>query len=191
MARMEDPGEITQYLSAARQGDRVALDQVFARVYDEVRRIANAQVRRAGGENTLTTTSVVHEAYLKLAGGAPVEWADRAHFFAVAARAMRQVLLNHARSHLTKKRGGGRPLSLDDVTIAIDARAAELVDMDVALERLTELDARLGQVVELRYYAGLSVEETAEILGVTDRTIKRDWRTARAFLYRELYGSEP
>ena len=187
---MQEPGEITQYLFAARHGDRFALDQVFSRVYEEVRRIADAQVRRAGGENTLSTTAVVHEAYIKLAGGAVVEWEDRVHFFSVAARAMRQVLLNHARSHLTKKRGGGRPLSLDDATIAIDARAAELVEMDTALDRLALLDERLGRVVELRYFGGLSVEETASILGVTDRTIKRDWQTARAFLYRELRGGE-
>ena len=187
---MKEPGEITQYLSAARQGDRAALDRVFSRVYDEVRRIATAQVRRAGGENTLSTTAVVHEAYLRLAGGAPVAWEDRGHFFAVAARAMRQVLLNHARSHLAQKRGGVRPLSLDGVTIAIDAKVAELIEMDSALDRLETLDERLGRVVELRYYAGLTVEETAEVLGVTDRTIKRDWQTARAFLYRELLGGE-
>ncbi len=185
---MSDPGEITRQLSAARQGDRQALDEVFARVYDEVRRIAGAQLRRAGGENTLSTTAVVHEAYLKLAGGAPVAWEDRAHFFAVAARAMRQVILNHARAHLAQKRGGARPLSLDDVTVAIDSRAADLVEMDAALERLGALDERLVRVVELRYYAGLSVEETAGLLGLTDRTIKRDWQAARAFLYRELRG---
>lgn len=186
---MPDPGEITRKLSAARQGDPVALDEVFARVFDEIRRIAAAQVRRVGGENTLSTTAVVHEAYLKLAQGAPVAWQDRAHFFAVAARAMRQVLLNHARAHLAQKRGGQRPLPLDDTEIAIDSRAAELIEMDMALDRLTALDSRLGRVVELRYYAGLSVEETASLLGVTDRTIKRDWQAARAFLYRELHGS--
>lgn len=185
---MPEPGEITQQLSAARRGDRVALDRVFARVYSEIRRIAAAQVRRIGGESTLSTTAVVHEAYLKLAGGAPVAWEDRAHFFAVAARAMRQVLLNHARGHLAQKRGGGRPLPLDDVVVAVDACAAELIELDVALERLTALDERLGRVVELRYYAGLSVEETAGLLGVTDRTVKRDWQAARAFLYRELRG---
>ncbi|MEZ4651101.1 MAG: sigma-70 family RNA polymerase sigma factor [Candidatus Eisenbacteria bacterium] len=187
---MDEPGEITQYLSAARRGDRAALDHVFARVYGEVRRIAAAQVQRAGGESTLSTTSVVHEAYLKLAGSAQVEWADRGHFFAVAARAMRQVLLDHARSHLAQKRGGVRPLSLDDVSIAIDDNAAGIVEMDSALTRLSALDERLGQVVELRYYAGLTVEETATVLGVTDRTIKRDWQTARAFLHRELHGGE-
>lgn len=187
---MDEPGEITQYLSAARQGDRAALDQVFARVYGEVRRIAAAQVRRAGGENTLSATSVVHETYLKLTGGAQVDWADRGHFFSVAARAMRQVLVDHARSHLALKRGGGRPLFLDDASIAIDASAAGIVEMDSALDRLSALDTRLGEVVELRYYGGLTVEETAEVLGVTDRTIKRDWQTARAFLYRELHGGE-
>lgn len=186
---MSEPGEITQKLSAARRGDPLALDEVFSRVFDEIHRIAAAQVRRVGGENTLSTTAVVHEAYLKLAGGSPVEWEDRVHFFSVAARAMRQVLLNHARAHLAQKRGGRRPLPLDEMVIAIDSRAEELIDMDVALDRLSALDARLGRVVELRYYAGLSVEETANLLGVTDRTIKRDWKAARAFLYRELHGT--
>lgn len=186
---MPDPGEITQKLSAARRGESGAFDEVFSRVFDEIHRIAAAQVRRVGGESTLSTTAVVHEAYLKLAGSAPIAWEDRSHFFAVAARAMRQVLLNHARAHLAQKRGGQRPLRLDDAVIAIDSRAEELIDMDVALDRLTALDERLGRVVELRYYAGLSVEETATLLGVTDRTIKRDWKAARAFLYRELHGA--
>jgi RNA polymerase sigma factor (TIGR02999 family) len=186
---MPNPGEITQKLSAARRGDARALDEVFARVFDEIHRLAAAQVRRVGGENTLSTTAVVHEAYLKLAGSGPIPWEDRAHFFSLAARAMRQVLLNHARSHLAQKRGGERPLPLDDVVIAVDSRAAELIDMDRALDRLSALDPRLGRVVELRYYAGLSVEETASLLGLTDRTVKRDWKAARAFLYRELHGS--
>ena len=188
--RMQEPGEITRYLSAARDGDRAALDLVFARVYAELRRIAAAQVRRVGGENTLGTTAVVHEVYLKLARGAHVDWADRAHFYAVAARAMRQVLLNHARSHLAGKRGAGRPLPLDESTVAAVSRATEILEMDTALERLAVLDERMGRVVELRYYAGLSVEETAGLLGVTDRTVKRDWRAARAFLYRELHGGD-
>lgn len=187
---MPDPGEITSRLHAARQGDRAALDEVFARVYDEVRRIAEAQVRRVGGEHTLSTTAVVHEAYLKLAGGAPVDWEDRVHFFAVAARAMRQVLLNHARAHLAQKRGGARPLPLDEALVSVESRAEDLIAMDAALDRLARLDERAVRVVELRYYAGLSVEETAQLLGVTDRTIKRDWQAARAYLYKELRGEE-
>jgi RNA polymerase sigma factor (TIGR02999 family) len=181
------PNDITQILSSAREGNRRALDEVFARVYGEVRRIARAQLRRAGAHHTLSTTAVVHEAYLRLVGSPTIAWEDRAHFYAVAATAMRQILLNHARHHLTAKRGGGaRTLPLDSVDAPVDARAAELLELDDALTRLAAVDERLARVVDLRFFAGLSVEETARILGVTDRTVKRDWRAARAFLYREI-----
>ena len=187
---MTQSHDITLYLAAARQGDRAALDEVFRRVYDEIRRLARAQVRRCGPQPTLSASVIVHEAYLKLAQAPVVAWEDRAHFFAVASRAMRQVLLNHARRHLAQKRGGGRPLSLDSVDHPVDPRAAELVDLDVALGRLAILDPRLERVVELRFYGGLAEQETAEVLGVTERTVRRDWRTARAFLHRELHGVE-
>lgn len=187
---MHAPGEITRYLLAAKSGDRGALDAVFSRVYGEVQRIAAAQLRRLGGEQTLSTTAIVHEAYLKLAGSAPIPWQDRSHFYAVAARAMRQVLLNRARGHRAQKRGGARPAPLDSQQVALETAAAHTLELDGALERLAALDERLARVVELRYFAGLSTDETAAVLGVTDRTIKRDWQTARAFLYRELRGDE-
>lgn len=183
---MNQSPDITLYLVAARQGDRAALDEVFRRVYGEVRRLARAQIRRAGGPPTLTASVIVHEAYLKLALSPTVAWEDRAHFFAVAARAMRQVLLNYARRQLAVKRGGGRPLPLITADHPIDPRAVELIDLDVALGRLAALDPRLERVVELRFFGGLSEQETAELLGVNERTIRRDWRTARAFLQREL-----
>jgi RNA polymerase sigma factor (TIGR02999 family) len=183
-----EPGEITQFLAAARQGDRAAIDAVFQRVYREVRGIAELQMRRAGIVQTLSTTAIVHEAYLRLVKSPNIDWEDRSHFFAVAAKAMRQVLLNHARSHLAQKRGGGRPLSLEDHDAPFEAQVAELVALDRALDRLLELDERLARVVELRYFGGLSVEETARVLGVADRTVKRDWQAARAFLFRELHG---
>jgi RNA polymerase sigma factor (TIGR02999 family) len=186
---MHDASDITLMLSAAREGDQAALDLVFTRVYSEIRRIAHDQLRRVGDNQTLSTTAVVHEAYLKLVRSPAIAWADRGHFYAVAAMAMRQILINHARRHLTQKRGGGRPLPLDEVDAPIDLRAAHLVELNDALQRLAAVDDRLARVVDLRFFAGLSVEETAEVLGVTDRTIKRDWRAARAFLYRELYGS--
>jgi RNA polymerase sigma factor (TIGR02999 family) len=185
-------GEITQILGKARRGDRQALDEVFSLVYDEIRRIAHDQLRRVDGGHTLSTTAVVHEAYLKLVRSPGIPWEDRAHFYAVAATAMRQILLNHARDRVAKKRGGGvKPFPLDEVDAPIDTRAEELVELGGALEKLTALDARMARVVDLRFFGGLSVEETARVLGVADRTVKRDWQTARAFLYRELYGPSP
>lgn len=188
---MNQSKDITVYLAAARQGDRSALDEVFRRVYEEIRRLARAQIRRAGPQQTLSASVIVHEAYLKLAHAPAVAWEDRAHFFAVASRAMRQVLLNHARRRIAGKRGGGRPLPLLSIDLAVDTRAVELVDLDVALQRLGALDQRLAKVVELRFFGGLSEQETAEVLGVTERTIRRDWRVARAFLHRELHGEDP
>lgn len=188
---MPEPQEITQLLTSARQGNREAFDEVFNRVYQELRRLAEAQIRRVGVEHTLGTTAIVNEAYLKLLKSPSLSWEDRGHFYAVAATAMRHILLNHARHHVAKKRGGGRPTPLGDHDSPVEATAVELVEIDQALTRLAALDERLARVVELRFYAGLSVAETAEVLGVTDRTIKRDWQAARAFLYRELHPDPP
>lgn len=180
-----DPSDITAILVAARSGERSALDQVFARVYDEVHDLARGQLARVGS-HTLTPTAIVHEAYLRLVRSPAIAWEDRGHFFAVAAIAMRQILLNHARARSALKRDGGRRLTLDSGVVAIEDHADDLLALDRALERLAQLDARLVRVVELRFFAGLSVEEVAEVLGVTDRTVKRDWRAARAFLHAQL-----
>jgi RNA polymerase sigma factor (TIGR02999 family) len=189
---VDHPAQITQLLTAARAGDREAFNAVFAHVYDEIRAIAHRQLRRMGGAETLNTTAVVHEAYLKLMGAENVASGDRAHFFNLAARAMRQVLVDHARTRARKKRGGGvRPFLLDEIDAPIEERASELVDLDEALGRLALLSERLARVIELRFFGGLSVEEAAQVLGVTDRTVKRDWRAARAFLYTELAGEGP
>ena len=185
---MSTPEPITELLHFARQGDRQALDQVFDRVYSELRELAERQRRRAGADHTLGTTAIVHEAYLKLMKGPTLTFEDRGHFFGVAATAMRHILLNHARHHVAQKRGGGRPLPLDDADAAVETQVAELVELDQALVKLAAVDPRLAQVVELRFFAGLSVKETGEVLGLTDRTIKRDWQAARAFLYRELHA---
>lgn len=168
---------------------------MFARVYDEVRRIAHGQIARLiDGQAILNTTAVVHEAYLKLVRSPALAWEDRGHFYAVAATAMRQVLLNHARSRRAKKRGGGAVeawSSTSDLAAdaGVDTRIERFLELDAALTKLRAADERLAQVVDLRFFAGLSVEETAAALGVTDRTVKRDWRMARAFLFREL-GTE-
>lgn len=183
--------DITRLLSSARDGDRAAVGEVFDRVYSEIRRIAHGEVRRLGPSETMNTTAVVHEAYLKLLNAPGIAWADRAHFYAVAATAMRQVLVDYARRNSTAKRGGGvRPISLDDVDsrdeVRLDPRDESILALDAALVRLTALDERLARVVDLRFFAGLTVEETALALGVTDRTVKRDWRRARAYLHSEI-----
>jgi RNA polymerase sigma factor (TIGR02999 family) len=185
-----DPGQthrVTLALQAARRGDPAALNQAFHLVYDEVRAIARARVARHGMGSTLDTTAVVHEAYLKIAAHGEMAWEDRHHFFAVASTAMRQILLDHARRHLSAKRGGGAAhVSLGAADTAVNAQAREVVALDSALSRLANLDERLARVVEMRFFGGLSVEETAAAMQVSEATIKRDWRKARAFLHREL-----
>ncbi len=179
-------GEVTRLLNAAQSGDGEALSRLFPMIYEELRRIARRQRRRANPPDTLNTTAVVHEAFLKLARG-NVSVEDRRHFFALAARAMRQIVVDHARAHMTRKRGGGaRRVELDAAELPIRDRAAEIVELDLALERLGHLNERLSRVVELRFFAGMTVEESAEILGIHARTVKNDWRKARAFLFQEL-----
>lgn len=180
-------GDITQLLLSWRSGDRSSADQLFARVYDELHAIAHRQLRRRRPGETLSTTALVHEAYLKLVDHSRLEVKDRNHFFALAARAMRQILVDYARRRSAQKRGGGVPTALlDEGRVPVATRAAEVVAIDDALIRLAALDERLSQVVELRFFGGLSVEEAAEVMGCSDRTIKRDWRKARAYLYRDL-----
>jgi RNA polymerase sigma-70 factor, ECF subfamily len=180
---------VTVALHAARGGDPAALNQAFQLVYEDVRAIARARVARFGVGSTLDTTAVVHEAYLKLARHGEMAWEDRQHFFAVASSAMRQVLLDHARRHLSVKRGGGAAhVPLTEAASAVDEQARDVIALDAALTRLAALDSHLGRVVELRFFGGLTVEETAQTLGVSEATIKRAWRRARAFLHRELVG---
>ena len=191
MAVSEPDDDVTVLLAAARAGDRGALDRLFDLVYRELRQLARAQLG-SGGE-TLRTTALVHEVYLKMMRGqghAAVPQ-DRSHFFATAARAMRQILVDHARRGQAQKRGAGvRPEMLDEERIGSGVRQEEeILAVDAALTRLEGLDARLARLVELRFYAGFSVEETASALAVSERTVKRDWRRARAFLYRELHAA--
>jgi RNA polymerase sigma factor (TIGR02999 family) len=168
-------------LRAAR-GDGAMLDALFPLVYAELRRLARAARARGAGE-TLCTTALVHEAYLKLAPSAGAGWEGRAHFFGAAARAMRQLLVDAARRHGRAKRGGGvREVTLGDDAAAAPARGDELLALDEALDRLAALDARQARVVELRFFAGLTSQEAAEVLGVSVPTVERDWRAARAWL---------
>ena len=174
-----------------RDGDAAALDRLLPLVYDELRGIAHRELRRGRPASTLDTTALVHEAYLKLADRACVRPADRTHFLGIAARAMRQVLVDHARRHAAAKRGGGaRSVTLDEGAMAAplaDERADALLALDEALTRLAALSERLGRVVECRFVGGLSEQETADALGVTTRTVRRDWVKARAWLHRELH----
>jgi RNA polymerase sigma-70 factor (ECF subfamily) len=177
--------DLTQLLAAWSEGDRSALERLLPLVEDELHRLAHRYMRRERKDHTLQTTALVNEAYLKLIDQ-KVNWQNRAHFFGIAAQIMRRILIDHARQHLGPQRGGGKTISLEDAPLVSTDRAAELVAMDEALTSLARLDERKGRVVELRYFGGLSVEETAAVLGVSVDTVTRDWRRAKAFLRREL-----
>ena len=187
-AQLQKPGPVTQLLADARGGDRGAMDRLFSLVYDELR--VHAHRRRlfqGGGDEMLNTTALVHEAYLKMTEPASLSYQDRGHFFAVAARAMRQILVDAARRRKALKRGGGAAVEvLDEARVGVDDHAADVLALDLALTQLATLDERLSKLVELRFFAGLSVEETAEVLELSPRTVKRDWRKARALLYDAL-----
>lgn len=174
----------------AETGQRV--DELVALVYDELRQMARRQLAREAGPRTLDTTGLVHEAYLKLVDEDAVPLRNRRYFFGAAARAMRQVLIDAARRRKRLRRGGGeRPLSLDESQIAVDDYAAELVELDDALSRLAGAHPRPARVVECRFFGGLSIEETAELLEVSPMTVKRDWTLARTWLYRDLSTGKP
>lgn len=184
---MPPSANITRLLLDWRSGNQQALDELFPHVYDELKQIAHLHLRKERDDHTLNTTGLVHEAYLKLVDIQQVQWQDRSHFFAVAARAMRRILVSYARQHNAQKRGGReRPMSLDENLVLTSDRAKELLDLDDALRRLAVLNERLAQVVELRFFGGLSIEETATALDVSVNTVKRDWQKAKAWLHREL-----
>ncbi len=191
--QVQKSGEVTELLLAYREGDRAAFDRLVPLVYDDLRRIARRQLGRKGNpDRVLDTTGLVHESYLKLVDGGRVDWQDRGHFLGVAARAMRQVVIGYARRQGAAKRGAGsQQTTLDEGMIAIgaiDGQAEWLLALDAALTRLGEKNPRLAQVVECRFFAGLSEEETASALGVSLRTAQRDWMRARAWLQEELRG---
>lgn len=185
-----DPADTTALLAAARGGDRAAYDLVFARVYDELRRVASRHAARLGASESMSTTALVHEAYLKLVDNEAATTHDRAHFFALAARAMRQILIDHARHRGRGKRGAGAPhVEIGGIDVPGAGPAPdELLALDVALERLAAVDAELERLVEWRFFAGLTLEEIAGLTGSSERTLKRDWQAARSFLLRELAG---
>lgn len=178
---------VTQLLLQWQEGDEAAMDDLMPLVYEELRRIAHRHLRRERADHTLSTTALVHEAYLNLVDQDMMPWQNRVHFYAIASRVMRRVLIWYARKRNAAKRGGGIPnLALDDVVVLSDDRMEELLALDQALEKLEAMDARLCRVVECRYFGGLSVQETAEALAISPATVKRDWQTARAWLRRTL-----
>jgi RNA polymerase sigma factor (TIGR02999 family) len=179
--------EITGLLLAWREGNKEALDKLMPLVYGELRGLAHRYVRREGPGQTLQTTSLVHEAYLRLVGRDEVAWQNRAHFFAVCAEVMRSLLIDRARARLAKKRGGrANQVEFDEAFSAAPARDEGLLALHEALERLAAVDPRKSRIVEMRYFGGMSVEETAMVLELSPITIKREWLKARAWLYREL-----
>lgn len=189
---MSESQEVTLLLSALTRGDDGAASKLIPMVYGELRRLAGGYMRRERVDHTLQATALVHEAYLKLIEQRSVNWQSRAHFFGVAAQLMRRILIDHARGHLRQKRGGEqRKVSLDEALIFSEKHADELIAVDDSLNQLAKIDPRQAKVVELRFFGGLSVEEAAEVLGISPKTVKRDWSVAKAWLYadlRERYG---
>jgi RNA polymerase sigma factor (TIGR02999 family) len=177
----------TESAGGGSDGMRAELDGLSAVVYDDLRRLAHRQLQQERSDHTLNTTALVHECYLRLVDQNRSQWQDQRHFLAIAATAMRRILVDYARQHQRKKRGGGqRRLSLDDVSIPVEDRADVVVALNDALEKLEAMNPRLCRVVECRFFAGMTEAETASVLQVTARTVARDWVKARAWLYREL-----
>lgn len=180
---------VTQALLGASAGQTGAAEDLWEMTYEELRRIAYRMIQSERADHTLSGTALVHEAFVRLVDQDRVQWQDRAHFFAVAAQACRRILIDHARRHRAQKRGGGRArLTLDRVQIEAEQRSEDLIDLNDALERLADMDERLSKVVEYRYFGGLSEAEIADVLEVSERTVRRDWVKARAWLHKELHS---
>ena len=186
---MQDPSaNVSELLRAWSEGDKSALDELTSIVYDELRRLARRHLRGEVRGHSLQTTALVNEAYLRLVGYGRMGFQNRTHFFAVSAQVMRRILVDHARRHNLKRGGGLQHIPLDDAAVVGGERAADVVALDEAMNALARLDKRKVQVVEMRFFGGLSVEETAEVLKISPVTVMRDWSTAKAWLYREMTG---
>jgi RNA polymerase sigma factor (TIGR02999 family) len=185
--RTASPQEVTQLLVDWSNGDQAALDRLMPLVHEELRMLAHHYMRRERPGHTLQTTALVNEAYLRLVDQRELRWQNGAHFFAIAAQLMRRILVDHARSHLYAKRGGGaHKVSLDEAAVVSQERSNEILALDEALKSLASVDPQQSRVVELRFFGGLTVEQSAEVLGLSPATIKREWSTAKAWLYHEL-----
>lgn len=186
----DSSSQVTLLLSRWRAGDREALDALMPLVYEELRRLARHYLQRERPDHTLQSTALVHEAYVRLLGQDPPEWKSRAHFFGVAARLMRQILVDHARGHHAAKRGGNSlKLTLNE-GMGSKGKDFDLIALDDALNNLAEISPQQSQIVELRFFSGLTIEDTSEVLGISPATVKRNWTTARAWLFREMNQSE-
>ena len=181
-------GQVTLLLAEIREGNQESANRLMPLIYGELRRMAGAHMQRERAAHTLQATALVNEAYMRLAGGEPVSWQNRAHFLGVAAHAMREVLLDYARRHSAGKRGGkdARKVDIDVELRGASSKIENVIAIDEALNRLALIDPRQSRLIELRFFAGLSVEEAAEVMGVSPVTIKREWRSAKAWLHREL-----
>jgi len=180
-------GEVTQLLIELKRGSKNAEDRLVPLVYSELRRIAAQFLRREAPGHTLQPTALVHEAYLRLTRMQEIDWQSRSHFFAIAATLMRRILVDHARAHLAQKRGvGWKAVDLETTVLISPGRSEEILALDDALQELAQLDERQCRIVELRFFSGMSEEETGQVLGISARTVKRDWRVAKAWLYNQL-----
>src|SRR5450432_363026 len=188
----ESSSPVTELLVRWREGDREALESLMPLVYDELRRLANHYLQRERSDHTLQSTALVHEAYMRLAGENAPQWQNRAHFFGIAARVMRQILVEYARAHGAAKRGGigACKITLDESLELAQRTDIDVVALDGALDRLSELDPQQSRIVELRFFTGLTIEDTSEVMGLSPATVKRDWTSARAWLHREIARSE-
>ena len=177
---------LTQLLIKASNGDKKSLDEILPLVYDELRKIAQNYLNRERGDHTLQATALVHEAYIRLIDQRKVDWKNRSQFFGLASQMMRRILVNHAENYKAQKRGSGQKLQLDETVDVSFEENLDLIDLDNALKKLAEFDEKKSKIVEMRFFGGLTIEETAEVLGISHATIEREWAFAKAWLYREL-----
>ena len=184
--------QVTQLLQKWQEGNQEALEALMPLVYNELKRLASSYLRRERPDHTLQSAALVNEAYLRLVDQTQTRWQNKAHFYGIAAQMMRRILADHARGHNAAKRGAGMPdLELDEAMAQAQARSVDVLDLEEALQRLEKLDPQQGRIVELRFYSGLSIEDTANVLGISPATVKRDWAAARAWLFREVAARRP